>query len=335
MQPRGASAGVAVERRTRDGRHRHRRRGRQDGAAAGGPVRDPRVVRDRRGRQRGRGGRDQRRAGPCRRGAGARRARGRGTRRRSPEGDARCRRSRRRVRRGGAHRARHAGRGQAARLPVHGCRFRLRRARHPRGRHRHLRDDPPGRRHPEPLPAAARGRVRPGRGSEPVRRLLPRAPVHRGRVREPGDVPQARGRDRAREHGHGRAVLRVGAGRRGRGDEQRRGRGAEQARRHDLPGRQHRVRERACPLRGPARGRCPRGHPGGEQPALQPHPPARPRRGRALHPGLPAFPPVPGAGDGAGASGRARSTTARSRSRWGCSNGSSARSGTCPSWCSA
>ena len=46
-----------------------------------------------------------------------------------------------------------------------------------------------------------------------------------------------------------------------------------------------------------------RRHPGGDrgrqQPALQPHPPARPGRRRPLHPGLPPLPAQPGARDGA------------------------------------
>ena len=76
--------------------------------------------------------------------------------------------------------------------------------------------------------------------------------------------------------------------------------GILEARRHDLPRRQHRPGERVRAVCRPRRGRHPGSHLRGEQPALQPHPPAGPGGGRPLHPGLSAFPAQPGAGDGAG-----------------------------------
>ncbi len=77
---------------------------------------------------------------------------------------------------------------------------------------------------------------------------------------------------------------------------QRRGGRVQQARRHDLSRRQHRPRQRVRPLRRTDRRRHPRGDRRGEQPALLPHPSARPRGRRALHPGLSALPPVARAG---------------------------------------
>ena len=87
-----------------------------------------------------------------------------------------------------------------------------------------------------------------------------------------------------------RRVLRRRARRRGRGDVVGRGRRVRQARRHDVPRRQHRARQRVRPLCGADRRRHHRGHRGREQPAVQPHPPAGHRRRRALHPGLSALP---------------------------------------------
>ena len=88
-------------------------------------------------------------------------------------------------------------------------------------------------------------------------------------------------------------------------------------------------------VRGPDRGRRPGGHPGGEQPALQPHPPAGPGRGRALHPRLPALPPLAGPGDGAGRDGAAGQRRPGRRRRRRRSGRRSGRSGTCRSSCSA
>ena len=70
-------------------------------------------------------------------------------------------------------------------------------------------------------------------------------------------------------------VLRQRARRRDRGDVVGRGGRVLEARRHDLPRRQHRPRQRVRELRRPHRRRRDRGHRRGQQPALQPHPPAR------------------------------------------------------------
>ena len=68
----------------------------------------------------------------------------------------------------------------------------------------------------------------------------------------------------------------------------RRGGRTGQARRDHLPRRQHRAGQRVRPLRRPRRGRRPAGHRRRQLPAVLPHPPARGRGRRALHPGLPA-----------------------------------------------
>ena len=101
---------------------------------------------------------------------------------------------------------------------------------------------------------------------------------------------------------HGVALLRGGARlRRARRPQppQRRvgprlGRGvrAGQARRDDLPRRQHRPGEPVRPLRRHRRRRRHQGHRGLQHPAVQPHPLAGHRRRRALHPDLPADVPV-------------------------------------------
>ncbi len=146
---------------------------------------------------------------------------------------------------------------------------------------------------------APRGGDRPRGRPRLLRRLLAGAAVHRRRLSQPRDLPEARRRHRPGVDGAGSALLRVGPRRGGRGDEHGGGGRAEQARRHDVPRPEHRLRQRAGPLRRPDRGGRPRGDPGREQPAVQPYPRARPWRGRPLHPGLPALPPVAGPGDGA------------------------------------
>ncbi len=65
-----------------------------------------------------------------------------------------------------------------------------------------------------------------------------------------------------------------------------------QARRDHLPGRQHRLRQRARHLRRVDRHRRARGHRGLQLPALQPHPQPRHRGRRTLHPRVPAALPV-------------------------------------------
>ena len=151
--------------RGRDGRDRRRGRGRQDGPAARRAVRHARLVRDRGGRQ-PRGRRDHQRGPLARR----RRARPRRAGRPRPRGGPAARHARRHVGRprggrGRPDRARHAGRGAAARLPVHGCRGRLDRARDPRREHGDLRDDAPDRRH---AASASRRRSRRHRAWSPT-----------------------------------------------------------------------------------------------------------------------------------------------------------------------
>ena len=165
----------------------------------------------------------------------------------------------------------------------------------------------------EPVRPAPGGRVGPRRRARLLRRVLARAAVHGRRVRATSRPTRSSSAASARRPRTGRrgstpsvldaevvAMSTRGGGR------------AEQARRHDVPRPEHRLRQRAGPLRRPDRGGHPRGDPGGQQPAVQPHPPAGPRRGRPLHPGLPALPPVARAGDGARRGGRGGSTTARS-----------------------
>ena len=147
-------------------------------------------------------------------------------------------------------RAGHARRRQPARLPLHGRRGRRDRARHPRRSDRHLRDDAARRRHARPLrPALERAS-----GLEADRDLFvafsPERLFTGRRPPQPRDLPQARRRRRAGVDRSRRAVLRIGAGCGGRRDELGRGRGAQQARRHDVPGREHRLRQRARRLRG-------------------------------------------------------------------------------------
>ena len=78
----------------------------------------------------------------------------------------------------------------------------------------------------------------------PVRRVLARAPVQRGRAPQPRHLPEARRRARAGLDRPGRGVLRRRARRRRRGDVVGRGGRVRQARRHDLPRRQHRAGQR-------------------------------------------------------------------------------------------
>ena len=87
-----------------------------------------------------------------------------------------------------------------------------------------------------------------------------------------------------------RRVLRERARRGGRRDVVGRGGRVLEARRHDVPRREHRPRQRVRAVRRSDRGRHHRGHRRRQQPAVQPHPPAGDRRRRPLHPGLPALP---------------------------------------------
>ena len=108
-----------------------------------------------------------------------------------------------------------------------------------------------------------------------LRGLLARAAVQRLGPQEPGDVPQARRRSGPRVGRPGGRLLRLGPRRGGRPDELGRGRRVQQAGRHDLSRREHRPGQRVRPLRRPGRRGCPGGDRGGQQPAVQPHPPAR------------------------------------------------------------
>ena len=165
------------------------------------------------------------------------------------------------------------------------------------GSTRHLRDHPAGRRHARPVRAAPRGGHRP----RPLERRLRSSRSRRsGCTAAPRSATSRRTRSssagsaRRRRPGPRRSTTRVldaevvamCVGRGGR---------VREARRHDLPRRQHRARQRVRPLRRPDRRRHHRGDRGRQQPAVQPHPPAGPRRRRALHPGLPALPARPGA----------------------------------------
>ena len=156
----------------------------------------------------------------------------------------------------------------------------------PRGLDDHLRDDPAGRRHARPVRAAPRGGQRAARRGGLLRRLLAGAPVQRRGAPEPRDLPQARRRARRRVGCPRGGLLRLGPRRRGRPDELRRGGRVQQARRHDLSRREHRPGQRVRPLRRAGRRRHPGSDRGRQQPAVQPHPPAGPRRRRPLHPGL-------------------------------------------------
>ena len=244
---------------------------------------------------------DQRGPGPRRRGAGPRRARRGGPRRRAPARDDRRRRGRARVRRRRADRAGHARRRAAARLPPHGRRRRRRSRPGVRAGATVIFETtlPVGdtRNRYVPLLEAATGLVaeRDLFVAFSPERLFSGA-VFRNLATYPklvGGIGPA-STDRAARFYASVLDAEVVA------MSSRRGRRAEQARRHDVPRRQHRVRQRARGVRRPRRRRRPGGHPGGQQPAVQPHPPARPRRRRPLHPGLPALPPVAGARDGAG-----------------------------------
>ena len=293
VPPRGAAIRLAVDRRDRHRRHGRGGRRRQDGPAAGGAVRRPRLAGHRGRRQRG--GRRRHQRGPVarRRGAGPGRIGRRGPRGGPAPGHDRRDRGGPRGRRRRAHRPGHARRRRTSpttgtwtrpwrpsgpgSIPAHWSssrprcrsatpadRYRARASRRPAGSPSRRTCSSPSRRSGS-SPAPSSGTWRPIRsssaGSAPRRR-----PGRRRSTRPPR--------------------------RRGRGHELRRGGRVLEARRHDLPRRQHRARQRVRPLRRPGGRGHPRGHRGGEQPAVQPHPPAGDRRRRPLHPGLPALPAV-------------------------------------------
>ena len=107
------------------------------------------------------------------------------------------------------------------------------------------------------------------------------------------------------------------------------GRRALQARRDHLPRHQHRVRQRARPLRRRDRGGRRARDRRRQLAALQPHPPAGGRGGRPLHPRLPALPPGGRAGRAA-ARGRARGQRGDAGLRGGPARGRARHDGCCP-----
>ena len=171
---RAAAPGLAVDRRARDRRLGRRRRCRQDGPAAGGPVRRPRLA--------GHRGRRQRRPSSTRSTRAARTsARSRAWSRRSPTAHAAGRLTGDHRRDGGGaggrrrrdHRPGHARRRASSRTTATWTRRSTRSRRAPRRLAGHLRDDAAGRRHARPVRAAPRGGERAARSSEDLlRRLL-------------------------------------------------------------------------------------------------------------------------------------------------------------------
>ena len=107
----------------------------------------------------------------------------------------------------------------------------------------------PVRRHPGAVPADAGGGNRPPCRRRPVRRVLAGAPVLGGGLPQPVHLPEARRRHRTRVDRPSDAVLRLRGRCGGRCHELGRSRRAQQARRDDLPGPEHRLRERAGGLR--------------------------------------------------------------------------------------
>ena len=261
MPSRRGSARRPVDGRGRDRRDGDRRRGGQDGPAARGAVRLARLVGHRRRRERGRGGRDRTRgaahvaeepdlaervaeahaAGRLRATTdGAAAAAGVGRRRPDRPGDARRR--------------------AAARLSLHGCRRRCDRARRPRRLDRDLRDDPPGR---ATRGAATRPRLEAATGLVADRdffvafspeRLFTGA-VFRNLATYPklvGGIGPASTERAARFYA---SVLDAEVVAMSTAEAAE----LEQARRHDLPRPEHRLRQRVRPLRRPDRGGRPRG----------------------------------------------------------------------------
>ena len=222
-----------------------------------------------------------------------------------PPGDDRRRRRSPGVGRRRPDRAGHARRRAAARLPPHGCRRRRDRARRPRRHDRHLRDHPPGR------ATRATGTRRSSRRRAGLvadrdlfvafspERLFTGA-VFRNLATYPklvGGIGPASTERAARFYASvlDAEVVAMSSAE-----------AAELSKLADTTYRDVNIAfaNELAALRRPDRRGRPRGDPGREQPAVQPHPPARPRRGRPLHPGLPALPPVAGPGDGAGRSSR-------------------------------
>ena len=172
------------------------------------------------------------------------------------------------------------------------------------GHPRVLRDDAAGRHHPQPARRRCWRRRRPARRAATSRRLQPgagarpagssptcaRYPKLVGGVDESAAARRSRSTSAVLDFDE-RPDLRAAQRRVGPG--LGRGRGAGQAGRDDLPRRQHRPGQpvRACTPTASGIDVY-AGDRGLQHPALQPHPPARHRRRRPLHPGLPADVPV-------------------------------------------
>ena len=215
-----------------------------------------------------------------------------------------------RLRRGGPDRRRRRGRRAALRRRRRPARLRLDGQRQPRHRQApdpghpgHLRDDAAGRHHPDPVEAAARGRERPARGQRLPPGLLARAGADRPGLRRPAQVPQARRRPERRRRGARRATFYEQVLNFDERPDLARGNGvwdlgsAEAAEMAKLAETTYRdvnigLANQFARLRREGRHRRAPGDRGLQLPALQPHPPARHRRRRPLHPGLPAPLPV-------------------------------------------
>ena len=94
----------------------------------------------------------------------------------------------------GPDRPRDARRGVETGSPVDGRGRRLDRCRPARRLDRHLRDDPPGRRHAGPVWSPAGRGVGAHAGAGSVRRVLTRTPVQRCSPAQPGHLPETRRR---------------------------------------------------------------------------------------------------------------------------------------------
>ena len=153
------------------------------------------------------------------------------------------------------------------------------------------RDDAAGRHHAHPRRARAGPPQRPARGGRVLLRVQPRARLQRPRLPRPRDLPQARRRPQRRRRGPRRRALPQLPGGRGVAHGLGRGGRADQARRDDLPRRQHRPGQRVRALRRPHRHRHRPRDRRRQLAALQPHPPPRGGGRRPLHPGLSALLP--------------------------------------------
>ena len=128
-------------------------------------------------------------------------------------------------------------------------------------RARHLRDDAAGRHDAQPLRPDARRGQRADAGRGPAPRLQPRARAGRPHLPRPAPLPEGRRRDEPGEHAARGGLLprRPRRGDRGARGRQRRGGRDDEAGRDDVPRRQHRLCQRARPLRRAQRDRRHRG----------------------------------------------------------------------------